>query len=181
MLMLVNVYKAYAGLRLKRFMDAYRRSDLVEGENVFSICNPDFTVALMQLASSAYPLRSECFQYPLIDTDPSTPATEPDCQVLEEIWCDTPGQYGCPSSGYQQTSVPECKDGQGNLLDPDNPQLDAVPDDNRPCWYLVDNLDPVTGCPNSFKGQEISVLRQAGHVAPPTSRLTTTCWTSPQD
>ena len=43
-----NIYKAYGGLRLKKFINAFKGTD----ENVFSICNDDFTDAMTQIGNA---------------------------------------------------------------------------------------------------------------------------------
>jgi hypothetical protein len=176
-----NIYKAYGGLRLKQFIDGFHYN----GAH-FSICNSDFTYAMMMFSNGiANALKPACFVYPLIDTDPSTPDTQPDCQVIEQISCDTPGQGDCLSTGYRETLFPECRDPVSALpfdpatLTPTSPQLASVPDDNRPCWFLYYDPDPTTGCPNAFNGQRITVLFKTGQMAPPDSLLTIQCLTRP--
>ena len=63
-----------------------------------------------------------CVDYPLIDTDPTTPMTEPECQAIERVPCANIGQGGCLQTGFAETRLNECRDGQGNILDP--PSLD---------------------------------------------------------
>jgi hypothetical protein len=41
-----NIYKAYGGLRLKKFLDAFKKPNET---NVFSVCNPDFSEAMTQI------------------------------------------------------------------------------------------------------------------------------------
>jgi hypothetical protein len=178
-----NLYKAYGGLRLKKFLDAFRKTDF-NGPvlNTFSICSTDFVPAMgeMFFYRGGPELRPGCVEYPLIDTDPRTPEIEPVCQAVDRRPCETPGQGDCLPSGYQEKSFPECKDGQGNLLDPESLQVDSVPDNNRPCWFLYYDTT-AAGCPYSFRGQRITVLRQTGHEAPPNSILTITCLTCPKE
>jgi len=177
-----NIYKAYGGLRLKRFLDAFQKTDFsVSVRNTFSICNADFLPVMAMFDYEGGPaIKPLCIGDPLIDTDPSTPEIEPDCQAVERRPCETPGQGGCLPSGYQEKSFPECRDGQGNLIDPENATTGSVPDDNRPCWYLYYDTS-AAGCPDSFKGQRITVLRQTGYDAPPNSILTITCLTCPKE
>ena len=193
-----NIYKAYGGLRLKKFVDAFKRTgpDGKDTVNTFSICKSNFTDALRMFGSTLIGLfRPGCVSYPLIDTDPSTPGTQPNCQALERIPCDSTTAGGCPGNGYNETPMLECKDSQGMPLDPvsldpgttDSPlhsrtEIDAVlatvSEDQRPCWYLsYDHSD--MGCPTAPNGQRISALRKSGTVAPPGSILSMTCWTCP--
>jgi hypothetical protein len=173
-----KVYKAYGGLRLKQFIDAYKKG---YDENASSICNSDFTAAMIKIGYAPIGIsHPACLESPLIDTDPSTPELDPECQVIEEIQCETPGQGTCRPSGYQEQSFPECKDSQGSRLEPANPQMESVPDDSRPCWLLSYDRSP-TGCPDSPKGARILVLRKTGHIAPPGSLLRVACLTCPGD
>jgi len=162
-----NIYKAYGGLRQKKFIDAY-------GPNgkVFSICNGDFTDAMTQTgAAILQALESGCLLYPLVESD--SPNVQPQCEVFVRTWCQSPGQGDCLQSGYQETRIPECKDSSSGLPpDPKNPQFNAVPDASRPCWYLFS--DPISGC-SSTSGQRISALFQADQPAPPGWTLTMRC------
>jgi hypothetical protein len=194
-----NIYKAYGGLRLKQFLDAFRRTDPVIGVpivNTFSICKLDFTDAMTQIGDTmTIPLQPGCVPYPLIDADPSTPGTQPTCQALERMPCDSTAAGGCPDSGYNETPLPECKDSQGmpldpNLLDPVPTNgvartsqqitavLDTISEDQRPCWYLSYDHS-VTGCPQAPNGQTISVLRKTGAVAPTGTIVEGKCLTCP--
>jgi hypothetical protein len=212
-----NIYKAYGGLRLKKFIDAYGQ----HGQH-FSICNSDFTGAVTQIGKTIVrTLTADCFPYPLLDGDSAAPGIQPECQVVERVPCSTPGVGGCvatgpaatpasgtatatatgtprytpyaadagspkdsgvaatPASGYAESSLAECRDGQGKPLDPTSPALDSVSEDARPCWYLSYDTDPVVGCPDAPKGQKISVVRPTGTVAPAGAQLALTCLTCP--
>jgi hypothetical protein len=193
-----NVYKAYGGLRLKKFVDYFQRLG-EDGKtpvvNTFSICKSDFSDAMTQIGTAIGKLLTPgCVTYPLIDIQPRVPdggtigPLQPECQAIDEQPC-TDVNNGC----YTDTPILECKDGQGKSLDPAsldpatpngptrNPQqikaaLDTVSPDQRPCWYLsYDNSD--TGCPLAPKGQRISVLRKAGTVAPAGTQLLVKCLT----
>jgi hypothetical protein len=193
-----NIYKAYGGLRLKKFVDYFKRTDSgsLAIQNTFSICKSNFADAMTQLGSSLVKVsKPGCVQYPLIDADPNMPGTQPNCQALERMPCDSAIAGGCPGNGYNETPLLECKDSQGMPLDPtsldpgttDSPlhyraEIDAVlatvSEDQRPCWYLsYDHSD--MGCPTAPNGQRISALRKSGTVAPPGSILSMTCWTCP--
>jgi hypothetical protein len=193
-----NIYKAYGGLRLKQFLDAFRRTD-EEGspsQTTFSICELDFTQAMQQTGDTMmnFP-KPGCVYYPLIDSDPSTPGTQPTCQALERMPCDSTTAGDCPDSGYNETSLLECKDSQGMPLDPasldpgttdsplhSRPEIDAVfatvSEDQRSCWYLAYDHSYV-GCPNAYDGQTISALRKTGAVDPTGTIVEGKCLTCP--
>jgi hypothetical protein len=181
-----NIYKAYGGLRLKQFIDAFGANG-----KVFSICSADFTNAMTQIGNSiAQVLKPGCVNYALIDTDPTTPVTEPECQAVERVPCTEVYKDGCLESLFTETRLNECKDSNGNILDPSGldpsvvgqAQVDAtltasISEPSRPCWYLSYDSSPATGCPNAFKNQRISVLRPMGTVAPPGTMLALQCLT----
>jgi hypothetical protein len=191
-----NIYKAYGGLRLKEFVDSFKRigENGKEMVNTFSICKSNFTDAMKQIGQAiAKVLTPGCVPYPLIDIQPSVPdggipgPLQPECQATDHQPC------GDGNGCYNDTSILECKDSQGkpldpNLLDPgtaaqplhSRTQIDAVlntiSQDQRPCWYLsYDHSD--TGCPAAPNGQRISALRKTGTVAPPGTELQVKCLT----
>jgi hypothetical protein len=191
-----NIYKAYGGLRLKEFVDSFKRNNSsgLPVQNTFSICKSNFTDAMTQIGQAiAKVLRPGCVPYPLIDIQPRVPdgvdagPLQPECQAIDHQPC------GDGNGCYTDTPILECKDGQGmpldpNLLDPAPPKgsartpqqitavLDTISQDQRPCWYLGYDHSP-TGCPDVYKGQRISALRKTGTVAPPGTKLTMTCLT----
>ncbi len=179
-----NIYKAYGGLRLKQFIDAY-------GDNgkVFSICNSDFTNAMKQIGDAiAQVLKPGCVQYPLIDTNSKTAITEPECQVRDRTPCTEVYKDGCLESLFKETKLAECKDASGNILDPTSldpashsqAAIDGVLNTvttQRPCWYLSYDNTTATGCSAAYKGQRISALRPTGTTAPPGTFLGMQCLT----
>jgi hypothetical protein len=180
-----NIYKAYAGLRLKKFINAFGSLG-----QMFSICNSDFTNAMIQVPDIGRygEPRAACIQYPLIDIDPNTPGVQPECQVVYRSPCTTAGTNGCLDTGWVESRLPECKDSQGNVLDPasldprtySQTPIDAVlatvREDLRPCWYFsYDNT--LMGCALSYNGQRISYLPASGTVAHPGAFLAAECLT----
>jgi hypothetical protein len=175
-----NIYRAYGGLRLKKFIDAYKKDN---DQNTFSICNSDFTSAMTQIGNAIVKvLKPGCVNYPLIDTDASTPnVVEPECQVLDRISCDKPNVDRCLSSGYEENRLLECIDPNTQRpLIPANAtsaqELNKIPDSSRPCWYLAYDKTP-TGCPEAPNGQRILALRPSGTVAPAGTLLAMKCLT----
>jgi len=184
-----NIYKGFGGLRLKMFIDAFGKNG-----QVFSICNSDFTNAMLQIGNAIVQvLKPGCVQYPLIDTKSATAVTEPECQVIDRQPCSPVGGT-CLQTGFFENPLTECKDGNGNILDPasldPNPPgqaartqaaidnvLSTISQDSRPCWYLSYDNDPAGGCPNAYRGQRISALRKTGVVAPPGTFLGMQCLT----
>jgi len=59
--------------------------------------------------------------------------------------------------------MPECKDSQGNLLDPASPQIDSVSDDARPCWYF--SYDTTCGeCAEDIGLRPTGTVSTSGHA-----------------
>ena len=151
------------------------------------------TDLVVSLSGSLLGPMPACFSFPLIDTVSTTPGVQPDCQVRDRSPCAMPGQNGCGVSGYKETPLPECKNVQGNPLDPAS--LDPGPDsqplntqaqisavlatvseNSRPCWYLsYDNS--ASGCATSYKGQRISALWPTSTVPPTGTQLAISCLT----
>jgi hypothetical protein len=175
-----NIYKAYGGLRLKKFLDAFQKKDTQGNpiQNTFSLCNQDFTVAMTAIANAIVQvLKPGCVEYPLIDTNSAAPEVQPECQVIDRIPCDNPGTDKCLQSGYTETSRKECIDtGTGLPLNPVTPAINNIPDSARPCWYLYYDKSQA-GCPNTYKGQRITVLRPSGTNAPAGTVLDLKCLT----
>ncbi len=175
-----NIYKAYAGLRLKKFIDGF-------GGQTFSLCDQDFTPAMSQIGNAlARKLKPACVPQALMDVDPDRPGTQAECQIADARACERPGQGSCPQSGFKEDPLPQCSDPvTGDALSPYDPDLGRVPDDSlhRPCWYLAYDFDPNTGCAEESSGQRIAVLRATGTALPPGSRLRLNCLTcvSPTD
>jgi hypothetical protein len=168
-----NIYKAYGGLRLRKFIISFG----AWGE-LSSICNSDFTIAMTQVGyfwnDDAF--GCGCIDAPLIDTDPNAPGVQPECQVVYRSPCTTVGTNGCLDTGWVESRLPECKDSQGNVLDPASPDLATVSEDLRPCWYVsYDNT--ALGCARSYNGQRISYLPASGTVAHPGALLMAECLT----
>jgi hypothetical protein len=169
-----NIYKAYGGLRLKKFIDGFGESG-----KTFSICNNDFVDALSQIGKAlVVRLRPGCVPIPLADSDPNMEGVQPDCQVQDRIPCDKPGENKCFQNGYEQQTLLQCKDATGLPLNPDSPQLNSISEANRPCWYLSYDTSEY-GCAGAFQGQEISVLRKSGTVAPPGTLVAMRCLSQP--
>jgi len=169
-----NIYKAYGALRHKEFINAFGANG-----NYYSICNSDFTGPMAQIGNAiAQALKPGCVQYPLIDTDPTWPGVQPECQVSYNTSCNTPGSNGCLANGYTQTTLPECIDPTtGHPLDPTTYPTANIPDSARPCWYLYYDPNTTTGCPNAYMNQRITALGPSGEPPPAGTLLGMKCLT----
>jgi hypothetical protein len=122
----------------------------------------------------------ECIAAPLIDRDPDTPDVQPDCQVSISVLGDDSGK--CGGRPAQDELVPECLDPASGLpVNPDNPrpQLDAIPDARRPCWYFMHDRNPDIGCLYAFDNQKVALLFKPGQLPPQGGMWTATCQTEP--
>jgi hypothetical protein len=154
-----NIYKAYGGLRLKRFIDGFGANG-----RTYSICENDLAPVMTEIGNRigyavTQKLWPACIPAPLVDENRSLPGLQPDCVVKDRQPCEPTDGGACPSNGYLETALPQCTDASGNPLDPASPKISSVPVDAWPCWYLSYDKDPTTGCPNAPMGQVISVLR----------------------
>ena len=169
----------YPGLRLKMFFDALAPDNDYWGPR--SMCSDQWQwVAGAADDHILCYARPTCMTYPLIDRDPNTPDTQPDCRVRMTIAGDDSGL--CGGAPAHDVTIPECADVVTGLpVDPayPSPQLDAIPPDRRPCWYFVHDRDVITGCPYAFQNQRLALLLKPGQVPPPGATWTTTCQTSP--
>jgi hypothetical protein len=171
-----NIYKAYGGFRLKKFIDAFKNENEA---NVFSICNPDFSEAMTQIGNAiAERLAPGCIAYPLVDVNPDIPDVQAECRVMRRIPCEDPGQASCASSGYQETMIEQCRNERGSPLDPEAPQPNTVSQEALPCWYLKRDLK-VLGCRRSVQGLRPVVLNPGDEILPPGSVLGMQCLTCP--
>jgi hypothetical protein len=171
-----NIYKAYGGYRLKKFIDAFKDKG-GKDSGVYSICDIDNFKDAMQKIGNAIvkKLRPGCVEYPLIDADPGLDGVQPECRVIDWVSCDS-SDPSCLSDGFKKNKIPQCLV-NGAPLDPTNPDKKAIDDSARPCWYLVYDGNEDTGCPNAFKHQRISALRPGDGVAPPGTLLQMQCLT----
>jgi hypothetical protein len=175
-----NIYKAYGGFRLKKFIDGFGSSG-----QVHSICNLESFANAMQLFGNALArrLKPGCVQHPLADSNPNLPEVQPECAVQDKISCDIPGQGDCLPNGYEEHPLPQCIDpNTGNPLSPSSSVKvfeDSIPDDDgaRPCWFFRYDTDPVAGCTDAPSSQKISVLRKGNGNVPSGSVLDLTCQT----
>jgi hypothetical protein len=168
-----NVYPA---LRLRAFLDA--ASDARAEWAPRSMCS-DHWEWVAWIAQWRHFMGSACVWYPLIDRDPNTPEVQPDCRISMTVAAD--GSGGCGGEPSHVVPIPECADVVTGLpVNPDapRPQLEDIPADQRPCWYLMHDDNPDTGCPNAFDHQKLALLFKPGQVTPPGATWTITCRTS---
>jgi hypothetical protein len=98
---------AIAAIRVKRFVEAF------PNHSTYSICQNDFREAMRSIAQKIrVTVGDPCVTAPLVDTNPATPAMEPDCNVLEK--------RPLGNNRYEDVVLQQCK-----------------PGDNTPCWVVT--------------------------------------------
>lgn len=93
------------------------RSGFVNRSTATSLCQGNLSDALVLVAGFGRSFGNPCLEVPLLDLDPATPGTQPDCAV----WYRFPA-----TSGLDDRLIPACTAS------------------GRPCWYL--DRDPLN-CP----------------------------------
>ena len=70
---------AIPGIRVKKFVESF------PNHSIYSICQNDFREAMRSIAQKIrVTVGDPCVTAPLVDTNPATPAIDPDCNVLEK-------------------------------------------------------------------------------------------------
>lgn len=174
-----NIYKAYGGLRLKKFLDAFNLEARSE-DNVYSICNPDFSDAMTKIGESIAGVIGQqpdrtCSSLALADADSDLPGIQPECRATLLLPCDTPGQGDCLNRGYVETAIEQCRDGQGHPLDMEEPETDSVSTSVRPCWYFQRRKE----CDDTPRGVRPKVLTVDGQIPPGGTLLSMECMVCP--
>jgi hypothetical protein len=174
-----NVYPAY---RLKQFIDAFPESDGGRGLTL-SMCDNHWAdvIKAVSYSNCCIDRWPPCLRYPLIDVDPDRAGIQPDCQV--SLWSPGDDSGDCGGQPAHDELVPECLDPSTGLpVDPDNPrpQLDAIPESRRPCWYIVRDTNESNGCPRTSEHQKLDFLWKPGQLPPQDGMWTATCLTEPR-
>ena len=114
-----NIYKAYGGLRLKKFIDAFGANG-----QTYSICNSSFFSAMAQIgAAMMAKVVSGCLDQTL----------QTSCQVSLRAPCS--GTPGCTTSGFHDTPISQCSS-------------NSPPESERPCWVISTDATTCLGAPN---------------------------------
>jgi hypothetical protein len=110
--MSANGGDAYAGLRLKQFVESFGASG-----SFFSICDEDFSPAMKQIGGKlAAKLGNMCISAPVLDTAPD-PGVQPDCQVVDRV---------PEAGGFKDEPLPPCGSGRRSA--------------SGACWQLVADM-----------------------------------------
>jgi hypothetical protein len=160
-------------VRLAEFAEAFTP------DNVFSICNPDYTPALQAIAEKIRDqIRPACFTGCVVDSDRSTEVIEPDCFVEQRV----PGREG--------ERMTECeRDSDGSyVIDLDTMDYTMPPGENACYAMLVDPGgqtidfadDTSPECEDFDYNLEFKISRRPGFPAPGGTAIFATCVVSNQ-
>ena len=134
-------YGAKPGLRLSAFIDEFGANGLK-----CSICQPDWSRALMISGDGVKRLHNICIDQQLADADPSTPALDPDC-IVEYLFPKV--ENAAPPSCTACTDGPVCLQVPGSDSEWTKTVLPRCDDTAPvlPCWELRTDVSkcPVTG------------------------------------
>ncbi|MEZ4453610.1 MAG: VWA domain-containing protein [Nannocystaceae bacterium] len=147
-------------VRLREFAETFQ---VGSDPNIFSICDPDYSVALKAIADKIRDqIKPACMPQCVADKDTTTPTLEPDCKLAEEI-----------TATGQVTPVPLCEK-QGNSFVP--------PAGSKVCHILLTDPDGATAstdddmsmeCVEEGWNLEFKIFRDG--PAPAGSTLSATC------
>jgi hypothetical protein len=150
-------------------------SDAFDENTKFSICTDDYTPALGAIAETiAAQMSPACFPECAADSDPTTVAIDPDCELAQV------------EGGSTSTPIVECaRNAGGYLLDPATNGF-QMPDANTHVCYAArvdadgdltaNPLDDMsTACVDEGFNLEFSIQRRPGFPAPAGARVTATC------
>jgi hypothetical protein len=134
-------YGAKPGLRLSAFIDEFGANGLK-----YSMCQPDWSRALMISGDGVKRLHNICIDQQLADADPSTPALDPDC-IVEHLFPKV--ENAAPPSCTVCTGWPLCLQIPGSDSEWTKTILPRCDDTAPvlPCWELKTDMAkcPVTG------------------------------------
>jgi hypothetical protein len=157
-------------VRLRDFVNRYTM------DNMFSICNDDYSVALDAIASRIRDqIQPACYTKCALDTDPATALVEPECVVEES----QPGQDDA-------VELQECqRDASGAyVIDPSTDDHAMPSGDVNVCYALLTddaNLTPSTAddmspeCTDLNYNLEFKMTRRPGFPAPGGSYISASC------
>jgi hypothetical protein len=155
-----------------------RERDFAEAftpDNIFSICNPDYTPALEAIADKIRDqIKPACYSQCVKDTDLSTEVIDPECTVVQN------------SPGEEEQRLEECKrnaDGSYNI-DPATMDYAMPADEINVCYALLVDQGGQTGdisddmspaCTDYNYNLEFKIARRPGFPAPGGTAISATC------
>ena len=165
--------RAVPPVRLREFAEAFQVGDQ---QNMFSICNSDYSPALEAIAEAiADQVKPACMPACVADTDPTTPETlDPQCNLIQEA----PQEGG----GLETTTVPACV-GDNNDFPNDEVNVcfvalvdGALDGSNSRQFANMDTSDDLSDyCANEGWNLEFILKRREGFPAPGGTAVKATC------
>ena len=145
--------RAVPPVRLRELADAFK---VGEDQNMFSICNSDYSDALEAIAKAiADQVEPTCMPACVGDSDPSTDALDPSCVLLQDI----PDGEGSST----EVEVPPCE------------ANDAVPDGHDVCYTALTGDERSKDCVNAGFNLEFRIERREGAYVAPGTGIRATC------
>jgi hypothetical protein len=146
--------RAVPPVRLASFADDFV---VDEQQNMFSVCNDDYSSALQQIAETiGKQVRPPCMTQCVADMDPTTEALDPSCTLSQEV--------PVGDGRIEATNVPPC--GEDGML----------PSDEADVCYIAktdDDLSPA--CADEGWNLEFELVRRDGTRAPGGTSVKATC------
>jgi len=140
-------------VRLRELAQAFEVSGR---QNVFSICDADYSPALTTIAEAiAEQIRPTCFPACAADTDPSTEELEPSCTLIQE----SPNVDG----SFDQIEVPPCE--------PDG----SVPAGVDSCYVALSGEARHEFCIDAGFNLELEIVRREGVALPEGTAILPQC------
>lgn len=165
--------RAVPPVRLREFSEAFQVGDQ---QNMFSICNDDYSPALRAIADAiADQVRPACMPACVADTDPTTEILDPQCNLIQEA----PQEGG----GLDTRTVPACV-GDNNDFPSDDHNVcfvaltDGALDGSNSRGFDTPNDmgdDLSEFCANEGWNLEFTLRRREGFPAPGGTAVKATC------
>jgi hypothetical protein len=164
-----NNVTAVPPVRMRVFTDTFTP------ENMFSICNPDYTPALEAIAAKIQDqIKPACYSQCVKDTDLSTEIIDPECTVVQA------------APAVEEERIDECKRNADGSYTIDATTMDfAMPaDETNVCYALLVDYSGQTGdmaddmspeCSELNYNLEFKISRRPGFPAPGGTAITATC------
>jgi hypothetical protein len=167
-----DAIQAVPPVRLRELVDAFTPG------NMFSICEPDYIVALATIAKSLAPeIIPSCVTRCVADTDTSTPALDPECTLVQSL----PG-----GSEAEAATVRECmrSETEGYVIDSETGEYVMPSEDDDVCFAMLTDGESLTAttsddmsgyCDDGHYNLELVIVRRPGFPAPDGASMSATC------
>jgi hypothetical protein len=150
--------EAVPPVRMRELVEAF------DGEQMFSVCDDDYTPALEAIANGLTPgLRGACVQECLADTDPVSAGIQPSCRILEEY----------PDGSEIELGECEIANAKWEVPTGEAACIAYLTDAGHATSSSID--DPDLYCPEGSASIAIELYRAAGTVTPEGAVIRAVC------